>query len=160
MILDIDSGKKSHINLRKILRTPAGCLGAPGGTNRGLPNFTGRCPMDLLLLAAEKLTEKGIFAGTFAGCPRDTRLSRVLSETLCDFFFCAFAPGHLRPVILKPVGRIFEISDLKPIRRKRGKCGKSLSPQKNKGLRRFRRAKTRKTRKMRTRKRGKCGKCG
>ena len=69
-------------------------------------------------------------------------------------------PGHLRPVILKPVGRIFEISDSKPIRAKRGKCGKSLSPQKNKGLRRFRRASARKTRKMRTRKRGKCGKCG
>ena len=65
-------------------------------------------------------------------------------------------PGHLRPVILKPVGRIFEISDSKPIRGKRGKCGKSLSPKKNKGLRRFRRAitrKTRKMRKMRTRKR-------
>ena len=70
-------------------------------------------------------------------------------------------PGHLRPVILKPVGRIFEISDSKPIQGKCGKCGKSLSPQKNKGLRRFRRAKNeRKTRKVRTRKRGKCGKCG
>ena len=69
-------------------------------------------------------------------------------------------PGHLRPVILKPVGRIFEISDSKPIRGKRGKCGKSLSPLKNKGLRRFRSAKTQKTQKMRTRKRGKCGKCG
>ena len=39
-------------------------------------------------------------------------------------------PGHLRPVIIKPVGRIFEISDSNPIRRKCGKCGRSLSPQK------------------------------
>ena len=72
-------------------------------------------------------------------------------------------PGHLRPVIIKPVGRIFEISDSNPKRRKCGKCGRSLSPQKSKGLRRFHRAKTRKMRKMRkmrTRKRGKCGKCG
>ena len=37
-------------------------------------------------------------------------------------------PGHLRPVIIKPVGRIFEISDSNPIRGKRGKCGRSLSP--------------------------------
>ena len=42
-------------------------------------------------------------------------------------------PGHLRPVIIKPVGRIFEISDLNPIRRKCGKCGRSLSPQKKQG---------------------------
>ena len=87
---------------------------------------------------------------------------RIL-QSLALSFALPQKDGHLRPVILKPVGRIFEISDSKPIRRKRGKCGKSLSPQKNKGLRRFRRAKTRKTRKMRkmrTRRRGKCGKCG
>ena len=76
---------------------------------------------------------------------------------------CPCAPGHLRPVIIKPVGRIFEISDSHPIRRKCGKCGRSLSPQKNKGLKTLHGPKTRKTRKMRkmrTRKRGKCGKCG
>ena len=38
--------------------------------------------------------------------------------------------GHLRLVVIKPVGRIFEISDSNPIR---GKCGRSLSPQKNQG---------------------------
>ena len=65
------------------------------------------------------------------------------------------SPGHLRPVIIKSVGRIFEISDSNLIRGKRGKCGRSLSPPE----------KTRvwadsKTRKTRTQKRGKCGKCG
>ena len=77
--------------------------------------------------------------------------------------FGDFDPCHLRPVIIKPVGRIFEISDSNPIRRKCGKCGRPLSPYKNKGLRRLHRAKARKTRKMRkmrTRKRGKRGKCG
>ena len=72
-------------------------------------------------------------------------------------------PGHLNSVILKPVGRIFEISDSKPIQGKCGKCGRPSHTRKNKGLRRFRRTKTRKTRKMRKmrkRKRGKCGKCG
>ena len=48
----------------------------------------------------------------------------------------------------------FEISDSNPIRGKRGKCGRPLSPYKNKNLKTPHRAKTRKTRKMRTRKRG------
>ena len=70
------------------------------------------------------------------------------------FTIIPFHPGHLRPVTIKPVGRIFEISDSNPIRGKFGKCGRSLSPQKNHCLRRSHGAKTRK---MRTRKRGKCG---
>ena len=37
---------------------------------------TGRCPRDLVLLTLEKLTEKGTFAGTPAGCSRKTRPSR------------------------------------------------------------------------------------
>ena len=53
---------------------------------------------------------------------------------------CRANPSHLRPVILKPVGWIFEISDLTPKRRKCGKCGRCLSPQKDKGLRRFQNA--------------------
>ena len=63
-------------------------------------------------------------------------------------------PGNLRPVTIKPVGRIFEISDSNPMRGKCGKCGRSLSPQRNKGLRRST------TRKMQKRTRGKCGKSG
>ena len=43
-------------------------------------------------------------------------------------------PSHLRPVITKPVGQIFQISDSNPIRGKCGKCRRSLSPQKIKGL--------------------------
>ena len=38
--------------------------------------------------------------------------------------------GHLRPVIIKPVSRIFEISDSNLIQGKHGKCGRSLSHQK------------------------------
>ena len=37
--------------------------------------------------------------------------------------------GHLRPVILKPVGRIFEISDSSPIRGKCGQCGRASHPR-------------------------------
>ena len=88
------------------------------------------------------------------------RKTHFLVRTSTIFSANVHDPGHLRPVILKPVGRIFEISDSHPRQGKCGKCGKSLSPQKNKGLRRSRRAKTRKMRKMRTRKRGKRGKCG
>ena len=43
----------------------------------------------------EKLTEKGHFAGTPAGCPRDTWPPRGFSEKLCDFPLCAL----LRPNI-------------------------------------------------------------
>ena len=54
---------------------------------------------------------------------------------------------RVRPVIIKPVGRIFEISDSNMIRGNCGKCGRSLSTQKNNGLSRFQGAKTRKKRK-------------
>ena len=57
---------------------------------------------------------------------------------------------HLRPVIKKPVGRIFQISDSNPILRKMRKA--PLALKKNKGLRTPHRAKARKTREMRTRK--------
>ena len=40
---------------------------------------------------------------------------------------------NLRPVILKPVGRIFEIGDSNPIRRKCGKYGRPLSAYKKQG---------------------------
>ena len=59
-----------------------------------------------------------------------------------------YLPSHLRPVIIKPVGLIFEISDSNPTRGKCGKCGRPLSPYKNKGLRRFHRAKLQKIWKM------------
>ena len=39
-------------------------------------------------------------------------------------------PSHLRPVILKPVGRIFEMSDSNPIQGKCGKCGRPSHPRK------------------------------
>ena len=39
----------------------------------------------------KKLTEKGIFAGTPDRCPGDTRPSRVFSDSLCEFFLCAFS---------------------------------------------------------------------
>ena len=69
-----------------------------------------------------------------------------------------FFPGHLRPVILKPVSRIFEISDSKPIRGKRRKCGESPShARKKQGFEEIPKSKNTETRKMRTRK---CGKCG
>ena len=65
-------------------------------------------------------------------------------------------PGHLRPVILKPVGRIFENSDSKPIRGKCGKCGKSFSPQK-KGSEEIPQSKNAKNAENADAKRGKCG---
>ena len=60
-------------------------------------------------------------------------------------------PGHLGPVIRKPVGRMFEINDSNPIRGECKKYRRSLSSQRNKGLRGFHRAKRRKC--------GKRGKC-
>ena len=83
-----DQERKRHINLRKLLGTPAGC---PRDTRRDKQGSTGRCPRNFLLFTVEKLTEKGNFAGTPAGCPRDTRPSRGLSENLCDFFLCTFS---------------------------------------------------------------------
>ena len=80
--------RKRHINLRKSLGHRPGVSGTPGGTNRGLPAGV---PGAFLLFTVEKQTEKGIFAGTPAGCPRDIWPSRGVSEILCDFFLCAFS---------------------------------------------------------------------
>ena len=60
--------RKGHTNLRKILGTLAGC---PWDARRDKQGSTGR-PRHFLRLTLEKWTEKGIFAGTQAGCPRDT----------------------------------------------------------------------------------------
>ena len=51
-----------------------GVPGTPGGTNTRWDKQapTARCPREFLLLTPEKLTEKGIFAGTPTGCFGDT----------------------------------------------------------------------------------------
>ena len=106
----------------------------------------------------ETVVQKDIFGQSVSSLP----LLRSLGAPPVSWFLTE-GPCHLGPVTIKPVGRIFKISDANPIRRKCGKCGGPLSPYKNKGLRRLHclwRAKKRKTRKMRTRKREKCGKCG
>ena len=91
-----ESGRKGHINLRKISGTLAGC---PWDSRRDKQRSTSRCPRNFLLFTLEKRTGKGIFAGTLAGCPwgtlagcpSDTRPSRGFSEVLCDIFLCAFS---------------------------------------------------------------------
>ena len=60
-------------------------------TRRDKQGSTGWCPRDFLLSSIEKLTEKGSFAKTPAGCGGDTRPSRGFSEILCEFFLCAFS---------------------------------------------------------------------
>ena len=84
--------RKRHINLRKIPGTPAGC---PWDTRRDKQGSTGRCPRDFLLFTIEKGTEKGIFAGTPAVCPRNTGHPGRFQNILCDFFLCAFSAPSL-----------------------------------------------------------------
>ena len=60
-------------------------------------------------------------------------------------------PSHPRPVVLKPVGRIFKISDWALMENAEGLC-----TLENKGVRKF---KMTKTGKMRTQTCRKCGKC-
>ena len=63
-----------------------------GGTNRsllaGVPGTSCFCK--------RKVTEKGMSAGTPAGCPRDTRPSRGLPEVLCDFPYVPFLLPKMR----------------------------------------------------------------
>ena len=62
-------------NLKKIVGTPARC---PWNTRRDKKGY-------------------GIFAGTPAGHPGDTRPSRGFLEILCDFFLCEFSAPQLLP---------------------------------------------------------------
>ena len=85
---------------RKLKKTPRDT----GQVSPGHPTGTGQTGVYRLVfhqrffsvLYHTKLTEKGIVAGTPAGCARDTRLSRVHSDTLCDFFLCAFSSLRVR----------------------------------------------------------------
>ena len=77
--------KKAH-KLKKIPRTPAGC---PWETRRDKQGSTGRCPRGFLLFTKkEKLTEKGMFAGTPAeGHPA---IERVFRNFMCFLLMCLF----------------------------------------------------------------------
>ena len=57
---ELSQERKRHINLRKILGTPAGC---PWHTRRDKQGSTGRCPKEFLLFTFGKTD---IFAGTLA----------------------------------------------------------------------------------------------
>ena len=113
-----NSGKKKAHKLKKILGTAAGC---PRNSRRDKPGVYRPVSQGFPVVCHG---ETHIFAGTPAGCPRDTRPPRVFSENLCH---CDFLPSHRRPVILKPVGRIFKISDSNPIQ---GKCRRPSHPSK------------------------------
>ena len=93
LISNCESGKKRAHKLKKNPRDtgrvslghPAGQTGVYRPVSRGLP-----------VIYYRKRTEKGIFAWTPAGCPRDTRPSRRFSENLCDFFLCAFSAPYAK----------------------------------------------------------------
>ena len=104
-------------------------------SRHSLPGYT----LEGIPFGAQSLTQ--VLAAALLGWPATEWETGPEPKMASEMAGSHFSPGHLRPVFPKPVGRIFEISDSKPIRGKRGKCGKSLSPQKNKGLQRFRRAK-------------------
>ena len=77
---DCDTRKKNtESDAPTVSGHPAGQRGSPGRRHR-----------DLRLFMMEKLTEKGILAGTQAGCPRDTRPSTGFAEIVCFFFFFFF----------------------------------------------------------------------
>ena len=61
-------------NSREIAGTPANCF---WNTRRDKQGSTGGRPRDFLFFAIGERAEKGIFAGTPAGCARDSQPSRV-----------------------------------------------------------------------------------
>ena len=80
-------GRTRHISLKKSSGHRPGVPGTPGGTNRGLPA--------VIPGISACYGKTGIFAGTPAGCARDTRPPREFSEILCDFFLCAFSAPQI-----------------------------------------------------------------
>ena len=80
--------RKRHINLRKSLGHRPGVPGTPGGTNgvyrpvsQGFPFIYNR--------------QKGRKRPSLAWCPRDTWTCRWFSESLCEFFLCAFSAPYM-----------------------------------------------------------------
>ena len=60
-------------------------------------------------ISLDRQPEKGSFAGTPAGCPRDTRPSMAhgTSETLCDVCLCAFCAPYESGKKKKPKPKLF-----------------------------------------------------
>ena len=76
--------EKRHINLRKIIRTPAGC---PWDTRRDKQGSTGRCPRNFLLFAIEKLT---ILPGHRPGVPETPGRSGGFQKFYVIFSYVPF----------------------------------------------------------------------
>ena len=83
------SGKRKAHKLKKILGPPTGrvSLGHPAGQTGVYWPVSEGFPVVCYGKA-------DIFAGTPAGCPRDTRPSRGFSEVLYDFFLCVFSASE------------------------------------------------------------------
>ena len=106
--------RKRYINLRRILRTPAGCP-CQWDTRRDNTVYRPvrrRCPRDPLLFTIAKLTGKGIFAGHRLDWPRDTRPSTEFPETLCHFFVCLSISARIlkKPLSLSLSLEIFSLA--------------------------------------------------
>ena len=89
---------------RKLKRNPWDTSRASLDTLQDKQGSTGRCPMDFLLFTLEKLTEKGIFAGTPATCPRNARPSSGVFSNFVRFFLCAFSQARNKSTKIKFLG--------------------------------------------------------
>ena len=90
-----ESGKERAHKLKKNAWDTGRC---PWDTRRDKRGSTGRCPRDFLLITIEKRTEKAIFAGTPAGCCRDTRPSRGFQKFYVIFSYVPFLLPNESPV--------------------------------------------------------------
>ena len=81
-LLAFDQDRQRRTNVRKVPRTRAGCRQT---------GVYSPCPRDFLLVSIEKLTGKGNFAGTPAGCP------------FCDFFLMCIVCSLVDPRAASPI---------------------------------------------------------
>ena len=111
----------SFLPLFFLFERQTACCGHLESKNKGEGKDKGTTRIGRAWFGAEKYTSLGRKRGLGRTNIFHRRKSASIARPTLTSYFSLDNPSHLRPVILKPVGRIFKISDSNLIQ---GKCGR------------------------------------